>query len=84
MKVLFKKLKRTKLSIRLIYYFVLILFLVSYILFTKSLLLLNGIETAIRIIVIIVLGYIVREVVYSSLMSNFTKHPASYYSSYSS
>ena len=56
MKVLFKKLKRTKLSIRLIYYFVLILFLVSYIFFTKSLLLLNGIENTIRIIVIIVLG----------------------------
>ena len=56
MKVLFKKLKRTKLSIRLIYYFVLILFLVSYILFTKSLLLLNGVENVIRIVVIIVLG----------------------------
>ncbi len=58
MKVFFKKLKRTKLSVRLIYYFVLILFLVSYILFTKSLLLLNGIENLIRIIVIIVLGTI--------------------------
>ena len=56
MKVLFKKLKRTKLSIRLIYYFVLILFLVSYIFFTRSLLLLNGVENTIRIIVIIVLG----------------------------
>ena len=56
MKVFFKKLKRTKLSIRLIYYFVFLLFLVSYILFTRSLLLLNGIETLIRIIVIIILG----------------------------
>ena len=35
-------------------------------------------------IVSIVLGCIVGAVVYSSLMSNFTKHPASYYSSYSS
>ena len=53
MKVFFRKLKRTKLSVRLIYYFVFLLFLVSYILFTKSLLLLNGIENVIRIIVII-------------------------------
>ncbi len=36
------------------------------------------------LIVSIVLGCIVGAVVYSSLMSNFTKHPASYYSSYSS
>ena len=56
MKVLFKKLKRTKLSIRLIYYFVLILFLVSYIFFVRSLLLLNGVENTIRIVVMIVLG----------------------------
>ncbi|MBQ7240617.1 MAG: LCP family protein [Bacilli bacterium] len=56
MKVFFRKLKRTKLSVRLIYYFVFLLFLVSYILFTKSLLLLNGIENVIRIIVIIFLG----------------------------
>ena len=56
MKAFFRKLKKSKLSIRLIYYFVMLLFLVSYILFTKSLLSLSNIETTIRIIVIITLG----------------------------
>ena len=56
MKAFFRKLKKSKLSIRLIYYFVVLLFLVSYILFTKSLLSLSNIETTIRIIVIITLG----------------------------
>lgn len=56
MKVLWKKFLRTKLSIRLIYSFVLLAFLVSYIFLFRSLLLLSNIETAIRIIVLTVLG----------------------------
>lgn len=56
MKVLWKKFKRTKLSIRLIYIFVLLLFLGSYGYLFKSLILLNNIETTLRIIVLCVLG----------------------------
>lgn len=56
MKVLWKKFNKTKLSIRLIYIFVLLLFLFSYIFLFKSLLLLNNIETTLRIIVLTILG----------------------------
>ena len=56
MKAFIRKLKKSKLSVRLIYYFVMLLFLVSYIFFTKSLLSLSNIETTLRIIVIITLG----------------------------
>ncbi len=56
MKVLWKKFRKTKFSIRLIYIFVLLLFLFSYIFLFKSLLLLNNIETTLRIIVLCVLG----------------------------
>lgn len=55
MKVLLKKLKKTKLSVRLIYFFTFIVFLFSYIYLFRSLLLLNNIETKIRIIVLCVL-----------------------------
>ena len=58
MKVLFNKFKKTKLSIRLVYIFVFLLFLISYILLFRSLLLLNNVETALRIIIICVLGII--------------------------
>lgn len=56
MKVLWKKIKKTKLSIRLIYLFVFLIFLFSYVYLFKSLLLLNKIETTLRIIVLSVLG----------------------------
>lgn len=56
MKVLWKKFRKTKLSIRLIYIFVLLLFLFSYAFLFKSLLLLNNIETTLRIIVLCILG----------------------------
>ncbi len=55
MKVLLKKFKKTKLSVRLIYFFTFIVFLFSYIYLFRSLLLLNNIETKIRIIVLCVL-----------------------------
>lgn len=56
MKILLKKFNKTKLSIRLIYIFVFLLFLVSYGSLFRSLLLLNNIETGLRIIVLCVLG----------------------------
>lgn len=56
MKILWKKFNRTKLSIRLIYIFVLVLFLISYIFLFRSLLLLSNIERTIRIIILCVLG----------------------------
>ncbi len=48
-----RKLKKSNLVIRIIYYLVTICYLVSSILFIKSLLNLTGIETGIRIIAII-------------------------------
>lgn len=56
MKVLLKKFNKTKLSIRLIYLFVLLLFIFSYAYLFKSLLLLNNIETTLRIIILTGLG----------------------------
>lgn len=56
MKILLKKFNKTKLSIRLIYLFVLLLFFVSYVSLFRSLLLLNNIETGLRIIALCVLG----------------------------
>lgn len=56
MKILLRKFKKTKLSIRLIYIFVLLAFLVSYIFLFRSLLLLNSIETGLRILVLCGLG----------------------------
>lgn len=55
MKILLKKIKKTKLSVRLIYFFTFIAFLFSYIYLFKSLILLNNIETKLRIIVLCVL-----------------------------
>lgn len=56
MKTLLKKFNKTKLSVRLIYVFVFILFLVSYVSLFRSLLLLNNIETKLRIIALCILG----------------------------
>ena len=56
MKILLKKFNKTKLSIRLIYIFVFFLFLFSYVSLFRSLLLLNNIETGLRIIALCVLG----------------------------
>lgn len=52
------KFNNTKLSIRLIYIFVFIVFVVSYILLLTSLLKLKGIETTIRICILSILGLI--------------------------
>ena len=74
MKVFFKKLRRTSLSVRLIYYFVFLLFLVSYIFIVRSLLSLTSIETTIRIIVIIVLGTLLLFYWFLNLLLLLTKH----------
>ena len=74
MKVLFRKLKKTTLSIRLIYYFIFLLFLVSYCFLVKSLLSLTSIETTIRIIVIIVIGTLLLLYWFINLLMLLTKH----------
>lgn len=53
---LIKRFKRTKKLTRFIYYFILIAYLISFIFFAKNLLSLQGIETALRIIVLIIFG----------------------------
>ncbi len=58
MKVLWNKFKRTNLSTRLVYITSFLIFLVSYIIFIINALRLEGIETTIRIIVLVVLGLI--------------------------
>jgi LCP family protein required for cell wall assembly len=56
MKKLFNKFKKTNLSQRLVYIFIGLLFLVSYVNIFISLCLLHNIETGIRIIALVVLG----------------------------
>lgn len=73
MKVLWKKFKKTKLSIRLIYIFVLLLFLFSYIFLFKSLLLLNNVETTLRIIVLTTLGLLLLLYAFFDLLLLLTK-----------
>lgn len=73
MKVLWRKFKKTKLSIRLVYLFVMFLFIFSYGFLFKSLLLLNGIETKIRIIVLCVLGVILLLYSFFNLLLLLTK-----------
>ncbi len=73
MKVLLKKFNKTKLSIRLIYIFVLILFLCSYVYLFKSLLLLNNIETTLRIIVLTFTGLLFLLYAFFDLLLLLTK-----------
>ena len=56
MKVLFNKLKKSNKIFLVIYLITFILYLITYILLIKNLMSLSGIETAIRIIVIIIFG----------------------------
>lgn len=73
MKVLLKKFNKTKLSIRLIYIFVFILFLCSYVYLFKSLLLLNNIETTLRIIVLTFTGLLFLLYAFFDLLLLLTK-----------
>lgn len=73
MKILWKKFNKTKLSIRLIYIFVLLLFIFSYTFLFKSLLLLNNIETTLRIIVLTGLGLLLLLYAFFDLLLLLTK-----------
>ena len=73
MKILWKKFNKTKLSIRLIYIFVLLLFIFSYIFLFRSLLLLNNIETTLRIIVLTALGLLLLLYAFFDLLLLLTK-----------
>ena len=56
MKILFRKLKRTNKVALCVFIVTLLAYITGYILFSKSLLSLSGIETLLRIIVIILFG----------------------------
>ena len=56
MKVLFNKLKKTNKIFLIIYFLTFIIYLITYILLIKNLMSLTGIETAIRVIIIVVFG----------------------------
>lgn len=74
MKAFFKKFSHTKLSIRLIYLFILVLSLVSYIFLVKNLLLLGSIETLLRVIVIVTLGIFLFLYSFGGLLLLMSKH----------
>ena len=73
MKVLWKKFGKTKLSVRLVYIFVALLFIGSYAYLFNSLLLLDGIETSLRIIALCVLGVILLLYLFFDLLFLLTK-----------
>lgn len=58
MKKFLRKFNKTKLSTRLVYLFVLLVFIISYVFLFRSILLLNNIENTLRMIVLITLGFI--------------------------
>lgn len=58
MKKFLRKFNKTKLSTRLVYLFVLLVFIVSYVFLFRSILLLNNIENTLRMIALITLGFI--------------------------
>ena len=73
MKRFFNKFKKTKLSTRLVYLFVTIIFIGSYSYLFKSLLLLNNIENNLRIIGLISLGIMLLFYVFGSLLLLLSK-----------
>ena len=73
MKVFFKKFKNTKLSYRLIYLFVFFIFIASYIFMFREILLLDSVETALRILIICIFGAIVLIYGFIALLLLFTK-----------
>ena len=74
MKVFFKKFKNTKLSYRLIYLFVFFIFIASYIFMFREILLLENIETALRILILCIFGAIILIYGFVDLLLLFTKH----------
>ena len=73
MKVLLKKFNKTKLSTRLVYILVSLLFLVSYIFLFINIFKLTGIANKIRIIVLVVLGLLVILYSFGDLLLLLTK-----------
>lgn len=73
MKVLWRKFNKTKLSVRLVYIFVALFFIAGYSFLFKSLLLLDGIETSLRIIALCVLGVILLLYLFFDLLLLLTK-----------
>lgn len=73
MKTLLRKLKKAQLSTRLVYYFISLVSIIGYILLFKNLLLLSGVETLIRIIILVVLGIINILYIFSCLLLLLTK-----------
>lgn len=73
MKKFLKKFNNTKLSIRLVYIFVSIIFIFSYGYLFRSLLLLNNIETTLRVIAISVLGVLLLLYIIGNLLLLMSK-----------
>lgn len=78
MDVFLRKLKKSKLSLRLVYYFVAITAIVSYILLFRNVLLLK-VETLIRVVALVVLGIINILYIVNGLILLFTKKHKSLY-----
>lgn len=73
MKKFLKKFSNTKLSIRLVYIFVSIIFIFSYCYLFRSLLLLNNIETTLRVIALSVLGVLLLLYIIGNLLLLMSK-----------
>ena len=73
MKKFLKKFNNTKLSIRLVYIFVSIIFILSYGYLFRSLLLLNNIETTLRVIALSVLGVLLLLYIIGNLLLLMSK-----------
>lgn len=73
MKKFLKKFNNTKLSIRLVYIFVSIIFIFSYVYLFRSLLLLNNIETTLRVIALSVLGVLLLLYIIGNLLLLMSK-----------
>ena len=74
MKVLWKKFKRSSLSMRLVYLFTLLVYIGSYVFIFQSLLKLSGIETNLRIVGLATLGLILFLYLFFDLIFLITKH----------
>lgn len=74
MKILFKKIRKSNLGARLVYFFISILFISSYIDLFLNLIKLSGIETTIRIIVLTVIGFILFMYLFFGLILLISKH----------
>src|SRR5574344_1236419 len=79
MKKFIKKFNNTKLSTRLVYLIVLAMFIGSYIYLFVSALRLTGIETKLRIVVLVILGILVFAYAFGALLLLLTKKKKTIY-----